>query len=170
MKKLTVLFIMFIFLLSCKTQKEITNTSENYQSDYIREDILNRVLLPKDSARLRAIFRCDSLNRILLIELTESKTKGFESIFNFRNGILDYNLNIGGDTVYIPSTNVYYKINSNTLKTITIRETTKVLRELNIFQKFQIWLGKIFIWIIVLTVLYFLGKYILHFVLRKFGY
>lgn len=170
MKKLSVIFIMFIFLLSCKTQKEITNTSDNYQSDYIREDILNRVLLPKDSARLRAIFRCDSLNRILLIELTESKTKGFESIFNFRNGILDYNLNTGGDTVYIPSSNIYYKINSNTLKTITIRETTKVQRELNIFQKFQIWLGKIFIWVIVLTVLYFLGKYILQFVLKKFGY
>lgn len=170
MRKLSILFFFSIFLMSCKTQKEITSTAESYESNYIREDILNRVLLPKDSARLRAIFRCDSLNRILLIELTESKTKGFESIFNFRNGILDYNLNTGGDTVYIPSSNVYYKINSNTLKTTTIRETTKVQRELNIFQKFQICLGKIFIWVIVLTVLYFLGKYILHFVLKKFGY
>ena len=63
--------------------------------------------VPGDSTLLRAVFECDSLNRVLLKDLAEVKGGKVGSAFGFKNGVLDYRADFKPDTAYLPSDTVF---------------------------------------------------------------
>lgn len=65
------------------------------------------VYIPGDSAIVSAYFECDSLNNVLLKEISEQKSKNIATKFNFSNGELNYSAETKPDTVYISSDTVY---------------------------------------------------------------
>ena len=65
--------------------------------------------VPGDSTLLRAVFECDSLNRVLLKDLAEVKGGKVGSAFGFKNGVLDYRADFKPDTAYLPSDSFHGK-------------------------------------------------------------
>jgi len=167
MKK--VIFILYIILClapGCKPKQKITDTSvtnEVTKQSYIHTEKLNPFKLPEDSSRVRALFRCDSLNNVLMVELFETKTKGLESRLSFHNGELDYNIKSGGDTVYLPSeTTILYDyryINKLNQRTYNITKSITKIKLLTIWQKINIFAGKCFFLFLSWMILYFIVKY-----------
>jgi len=116
----------FVALFGCKPKQQATErlTSEKY----VEKDKLTPYVAKADSAVLKAQFRCDSLNRVLLMNLSEIKSANMSSQFSFNNGVLDYTSATDPDTVWIKSTNKYHYIYRNITKTMSITtiKTVKV--------------------------------------------
>lgn len=94
--------------------------------------------IPGDSALLRAVFECDSLNRVLLKGIKDAKGSNVETDFEFKDGALDYKAKFKPDTVYVPSDTVF------TEKEIpVIVEVPKVEYRQTSWQSFLGWVGKI---------------------------
>ena len=94
--------------------------------------------VPGDSTLLRAVFECDSLNRVLLKDLAEVKGGKVGSAFGFKNGVLDYRADFKPDTAYLPSDTVF------TEKEVPVQvEVEKVEYRQTAFQNFLSWTGGI---------------------------
>lgn len=65
------------------------------------------VAIPGDSAMLRAVFECDSLNRLLIKDFNEVKGNKVSSEVGFKNGVLNYRAYFKPDTAYLPSDTIY---------------------------------------------------------------
>lgn len=65
------------------------------------------VRIPGDSATLRAYFECDSLNNVLLKEISEQKSKNISTGHSFKNGVLDYIAQTLPDTVWMQSDTIF---------------------------------------------------------------
>lgn len=65
------------------------------------------VRIPGDSATLRAYFECDSLNNVLLKEISERKSKNISTGHSFKNGVLDYIAQTLPDTVWMQSDTIF---------------------------------------------------------------
>ena len=172
MKHLTIFILcsLFFALTSCKPKQKITeavNTSV-IESTYIH-DKLTPVALPVDSLHIKALFECDSTNKVILKQLFEVKSNNINTAFNYKDGLLDYKIRTGGDTVYIPGRDFYWKVHNQVNKTITITKTVTVEKQLNIKQKIQIIAGNILLFATMLTILYFIIKEFRNYLLKSFG-
>lgn len=160
--KFIALFLFVLILASCKT-KQHTSTSNTTSTEDITviHDKLTPVALPKDSAMIRAYFECDSNFNVVLKELKEIKTRNIQASFDYGNGVFEYDLRTGGDTVYIPGKDYYKRINTRTYttKTITITKTVKVEKELSGWERWQMKAGKIFMFLCCIAVLYTIFRY-----------
>jgi len=150
--------VFFVFIIiSCKTSvpvKEIPVRTETV----IRERLVP-IKIPADSAVLAALLECDSMNHVRLVEINELKSSGIESGFNFvpndlGQSLLNYKTKTVHDTVYLPAKDsIVYK---------DVPIVVEVPVEVNIltgWQWFQIWAGRIFLFIIISYLAYkFLKK------------
>ena len=158
-KIIFILFALILVLSSCKPKQHITqDTTNTSQEVIIQHDKLTPVALPVDSSHIIAKFECDSNFNVVLKELNEIKTRNIQSAFDWRDGFLDMRLKFGGDTVYIPGTDFYWKVNTTAKKTITITKTVKVEKQLSWMQKLLIGSARIFFVLLFITVLYFIVK------------
>lgn len=162
MKKYLIILVIgswFLVINSCKPKQHITqDTTNTSQEVIIHHDKLTPVALPTDSIQLKARFECDSNYNVVLKELNEIKSKNIQSAYNWRDGFLDMRLKFGGDTVYIPGTDFYWKVNTTAKKTITITKTVTVEKQLSWMQKFLIGSARISFVLLFITTLYFIVK------------
>lgn len=141
MKYLVIIFC--IVLIACQSnppQRQVPIT----ESEQINNR-LEAVALPADSATLIALFECDSLNNVILRQLSDEKTKGWQSFFSFYNGLLKYNLKQPPDTVYVPVTDTtrYKEIPVEVPVPYEVEKIVKVEKELSTWQKTRQTLGDI---------------------------
>lgn len=60
------------------------------------------VPVPGDSSLLTALFACDSLNNVYLMQMSEQKGKRMQSDLLFENNRLSYKTVYKHDTLYVP--------------------------------------------------------------------
>lgn len=132
---------MIIYFSSCKAKQPIVTSSTALVEKIIEKDKLTPVAVPGEKTNIRAQFECDSLNRVLLMNFNELKSKNMNSSFSFANGQLDYSAQTQPDTVFIPSTDYWYYINRHIKQTVTI--TKPVYVYINKFG-FLDWIGLLF--------------------------
>ncbi len=65
------------------------------------------VQIPGDSTTLRAYFECDSLNNVLLREISEEKSNNISTNHHFKDGAFDYKAKTQPDTVWLTSDTIY---------------------------------------------------------------
>jgi len=99
MKKIVYLIaISALLFASCKTaQPPVKEVPIQY-----REKVVERLVpvqAPADSTSIEALFRCDSLNQVIMKSLTEQKGKG-TSGFTFDKGALKYNFKTAPELSY----------------------------------------------------------------------
>lgn len=123
---LLIVIITVLSLSGCKTKQPLISNSESVTERIVEIDKLTPVAIPGEQLSLKALFECDSLNRVLLVNYNELKSKNMNSFFSFANGSLEFNAETEPDTVFIKSTDRYYYINTKTKTTITITKTQKV--------------------------------------------
>lgn len=117
---------MLSYFSSCKTKQPVVTDSEVISEKSIEKDKLTPVAIPGETTRLKALFECDSLNRVLLINFNELKSKNMNSNLSFANGQLDYAAQTEPDTIFIKSTDHWYYINRHIKRTVTILQNVPV--------------------------------------------
>ena len=134
MKRIILLFT--IVLAGCSTSKHVSQVPIETIIE-IRERLVP-IHLPVDSSSLKALFECDSLNRVILMELDESKSSGLKSQFKFQNSELFYNVKTVRDTIYIKvsDTSLNREIPVKTVEYVEVNNLAK-------WQVIQIWAGRI---------------------------
>lgn len=123
---LLIVFITVFSLSGCKIKQPLMDNAETVTERIVEMDKLTPVAIPGEQLSLKALFECDSLNRVLLVNYNELKSKNVNSFFSFANGSLEFNAETEPDTVFIKSTDRHYYINTKTKTTITITNTKKV--------------------------------------------
>jgi hypothetical protein len=109
--------------VSCKPKQQLTITTETLS---VKKDKLTPVAVQGDSTKLKALFRCDSLNNVLMVSLSEMKSKNMNSNLSFVNGELNYNAQTKPDTVFIKSTDTWYYVTRRITKTYTVTKNITV--------------------------------------------
>lgn len=95
--------------------------------------------LPADSSAIEALFECDSTNQVRMKELSELKTKGWQSYFHFDKGLFRYKVLQPPDTVRILAKDKY----------ISQDVPVEVVKEIPIYKQTDMqivfgWFGKVF--------------------------
>ncbi len=165
MKHLTIFFLcsLLFTITSCKPKQQLIDTTADITSELIiQHDKLTPVALPTDSIQLKARFECDSNYNVVLKELNEIKTRNIQSVYDWRDGFLDLRIRTGGDTVYIPGTDFYSRINKFHKRTITLQKTVKVEKKLTALQKLEIAAGKLLFMLFGIGLIWFIVKYIIN--------
>ena len=145
-------------LQSCKPKQQLTRSDNSASTEVIiLHDKLTPVALPVDSSHITALFECDSNFNVVLKELNEIKSNNIQSAFDWHDGFFDLKLKSGGDTVYIASTDFYWKINTKQ----TITKTITVEKKLSYWQSLCIALGKLFLMLLLIALILFIVKYII---------
>lgn len=131
-----IILLVAIVLAGCNTSKHIQQVPIETKIE-IRERLIP-FHLPPDSSSLKALFECDSLNRVILKELDESKSSGFQSQFKFQDSKLTYEVKTVIDTVYVhvSDTSINREISIRTVEYVEVNKLTK-------WQVIQIWIGRI---------------------------
>jgi hypothetical protein len=134
--------IIFLLIIGCKSAsvREIPVRTETRVIER-----LVPVRIPADSAAVRALLECDSMNRVRIKELSESKSKGIESDISLStneqgDAELNYNVKTVPDTVYIPAKDsIIYK---DVPVYVTIEKPVNFLTG---WQWAQVYLGRLFL-------------------------
>ncbi|BBD46667.1 Hypothetical protein PEIBARAKI_6660 [Petrimonas sp. IBARAKI] len=104
MKK--IVFIAFLLLLiGCKTKHPVIQVPVKTVERKV--STLVPIYIPGDSALLRTVFECDSLNNVLLKGISEQKGGNVGSTIRFKDGVMDYKADFKPDTVWLPSDTIY---------------------------------------------------------------
>ncbi len=134
-----------LLLLSCKTEQAVVQIPVT--SETIIIDSMVAVALPTDSLILKAYFKCDSTNQVLLQQIGESKTGGLASDYSLKDGTFTYKVRTVRDTIYVKQT-----------KWITIKDKPIIVEKpiyTNHFYWWQttlMWLGVAFILLALMVV------------------
>lgn len=126
-------------LLSCRARQEVLTTP--YLKTVERKvSTLVPVFVSGDSSNLRAIFECDSTNRVLMKSFEEEKGRKTESNLTFNSGVLNYRLTTKSDTIYVKSDTI------ETLREVPVYvEVPMEINKLTNWQKIRIVIGDIII-------------------------
>ena len=142
-------FFLMVFT-GCRTVKENTSMS-NRDSSFVEKLVPVYVQTPADSSWLKAYFKCDSLGNVYIAQLTDLKSKGINTSFDFKDGVVNYKTDRKADSILVWTINTKMVINKESTKTYTITKTE------------MSWIQKVFFWIGLVSVLilvgYLLNKY-----------
>ncbi|MDD4217455.1 MAG: hypothetical protein PHZ24_08995 [Bacteroidales bacterium] len=140
-------FLLLLTIVGCRTQQPTIITE-------VQEKIVERLVpyaLPSDSSEMQLRITCDSLNNVLISELSEYKTKGINSKLTVNNDRLVYKTVVNRDTVFIPVTDTFTSF-------VHIEIPGKTVKENNLtkLQLAQIWLARWYILIVLVGAVVFL--------------
>lgn len=150
-KPIKVWVVALLLLCGCKTaQKAVIEVPIIYKERIVERLVPVRV--SDDSLSMSALFTCDSLNQVVLRQLSEEKTKGVKSQFDFSNGLLNYHVVAVHDTVFIAAKDsfIYKEVPIDVNVPVVVNKLTK-------WQIIQIKAGKALFWILGIGGVYFLG-------------
>lgn len=143
-----ILLLFVLCLFACRTPQAATE-HERVDSIYIEK--LIPVILPEDSAKIRALLECDENGKVVLRWLDIANSKNVELLFQLDSlGNLLAKMKVPPDTVYLPSKEKLVYKDKITQKIVTIE------KQLSRWQHFFIYSGKI-LWCLIL--IYTLFKY-----------
>ncbi len=121
--------------------------------DTIVEERQVPVTTPEDSARIRALLRCDENGRVLLGWYDQQCSQNAQLEFSLDSlGRLMANFKVPADTVYVPVKDT--TINNSTNSNLKEKEIITVPAKLNSWQRFFITCGVVFCIVIILSVGY----------------
>lgn len=133
-------------LFACRTPK-IGTEYERKDSIYIEK--LIPVVLPEDSAKIRALLECDENGKVVLRWLDIANTKNVELLFKLDSlGNLLAQMKVPPDTVYLPSKEKLVYKDKVTQKIVTVR------KPLRWWEQFFIYSGKI-LWCLIIIYMLF---------------
>jgi hypothetical protein len=139
-------------VISCKTSAPVSEIPVRTET-VIRERLVT-VEIPPDSAIMSALLECDSMNNVRLVEIDELKSKRVESSFNLSTGgnkqsSLNYVVRTVFDTVYISAKDsiIYQEIPLRVEIPVEVNRITG-------WQSFQIWTGRIFMFLWLIVIIY----------------
>jgi hypothetical protein len=153
------LLISFLTLSSCRSSKPII-TENKTQSITIKETLHDTVFkIEKDSSSFRALVECQN-GKVILKNVTQAEPGRRLKSPKVRldNNILNVDCQIKEQELF-----AFWKskqIREVQVKTITTRQFTN---QLTFWQKVQIWLGRIFLLILVFYLIKLLSKFNRHF-------
>lgn len=133
MKQFLLLLIVGMALFSCKTEQPFVVPPAEY-----KETIVERLVpypVPTDSAQIRALLACDSLNNVILKEFSEYKSGRIESLFLLSQNELSYTAKTKEETGYVAASDTIREI--KVPYAVTVEKTVKV-NQLTKFQSIQI--------------------------------
>jgi hypothetical protein len=157
MNRILTVVIIVIGLVGCKAvQQPVVTVPIQYKERIVER--LVPVKINNDSLKLRAMFECDSLNRVVLKQSKEAKSKGVESSFSFDNGVLDYSAETVHDTVYVAAKDsfIYKEVPVYVNVPVEVNKLTK-------WQGTQIMAGRLLLLIVLAFGIYRLLKWKLKF-------
>ncbi len=135
------LVVFIVFVSGCRTVQTTTPVAKAKDSIVYVEKLVPVTLAP-DSTMFKALFECDSANRVIMKELNDTKTKGVNTTTTFKTGktaSLVYQTKIEHDTIWMKQV--------QSLKYKEVPVTYPVTKEVNVlhwWQKVLIWEGVIF--------------------------
>lgn len=133
---LLVFFLCSLLSLGCKTLHPGQVVLHDSASVVER---LIPVTIPADSAWLYALMECDSLNNIVIKQLSESKTKNMQTSYTLtqtgKQALLNYTAQTRPDTVYLKEKTI------STYKEKPVNVPIPVRMPLRWWQKILIWEG-----------------------------
>lgn len=133
-------------LFACRTPK-IETEYERKDSIYIEK--LIPVVLPEDSAKIRALLECDENGKVVLRWLDIANTKNVELLFKLDSlGNLLAQMKVPPDTVYLPSKEKLVYKDKVTQRIVTVR------KPLRWWEQFFIYSGKI-LWCLIIIYMLF---------------
>ena len=144
--------LIYLMLTGCSAQKTLV---KEVPIQY-KEKVITRLVKVKhndDSIRMKAMFECDSLNRVVLKSVSEQKTPGVSSNTNFANGLFDYKMVVVHDTVYVEAKDsiIYKEVAVKIEVPVEVNRLTK-------WQTFQIMFNRIlFFALVVWMVIHYLN-------------
>jgi hypothetical protein len=97
------LFVFIVFVSGCRTVQPATPVAKATDS-IVYVETLVPVPIDADSAMFEALFECDSTNKVIMKELSETKTKRVNSTSVFKPGktaSLIYRTQTVHDTIYV---------------------------------------------------------------------
>ena len=97
----------FVLVASCKPKQNITE--KTYTDTLITKEKVVAMPIRPDSALLDVLFRCDSLNRVMMVELETKNTSGLSNDVQFKGGRLKVSTIKSADSVLIVQKEVYRK-------------------------------------------------------------
>lgn len=116
----TIVSILLIFiLLSCKTQREFINTIIERDTTIIFNDSL--IVIPADSAFIKAYFECDSNNNVIMSELAMMKGRKVTPLIRYKDNWLTVVAEVDSENVYLTWKEIHTKG-----KDTVIKETIKI--------------------------------------------
>jgi hypothetical protein len=122
----SIILLILFSLASCKSKQPVVTNYDTISERIVEVDKLTPVAIPGEQLSLNALFECDSLNRVLLVNYNELKSKNMNSFFSFANGSLEFNAETEPDTLFVKTTDRWYNINTKTKTTITITKEVPV--------------------------------------------
>lgn len=141
-----------LFLMSCKSpQPTVAGTTSNRtETNYVRDT--NITVAPEDSAAIKALIRCDSLNNALLTELSQKDGERIKPSLQLKqneDGSLDIQFNCKEDSLQA-EIELRDKVISEFQKETIVVEKEK---DLSGWQKFIMGMGYALLGIIVLGII-----------------
>jgi hypothetical protein len=146
MKKLTVFYLCsLIFALSSCKPKQIITEKTYTDTLIITQQVVTTPTRP-DSALLDVLFRCDSLNRVMMVELDTKNTAGIRNDVQFKGGRLTVATIKPADSIRTVQTNVYRRIREvqKQLKIYNITKTIYRTKKIHVWGWLD-WLGLFFV-------------------------
>lgn len=128
------MLIVALLLASCKTISKEVEVPIKTEIKVVEKVIA--VPSPQDSARIFALFECDSLNQVIMSQINEEKTDNLSTKTTFNNGQLSFKVKTIRDTIYVHQTDSFiYKE-----KPVRIEVPVEV-NKLKWWQQILIWVG-----------------------------
>lgn len=147
-----------LFLLSCKSQQPVltgTTTTRN-EKELVRDTSVT--VAPQDSASIKALFTCDSLNNALLKELSEKEGQRIKPSINLtkkEDGSIEVEFQCKEDSLQT-EIEIREKIIEEQREII---QTLEVEKELTGWQKFIQAMGYVFLGVIVFGLIFTIIKF-----------
>ncbi|MDY0104400.1 MAG: hypothetical protein RBS07_15800 [Lentimicrobium sp.] len=117
-------FLLLGFLLvatGCRELQPVVKT-QTVEVEVIKERLVP-VVMPADSTQLFLRLKCDSLNNVLLEEISELKSDNVTTSFKLIDNKLVYKTKTVHDTVFIPVVDTFYSKIIETQKVETLKKT-----------------------------------------------
>lgn len=133
---------------SCRTKKQTVaetstlSTGSVTNVSLIEKQTLKPVYVAPDSAMVLAQLKCDSLNNVLLVELSQKGSAGTSTAVTLKNGLFKADYKTKHDTLYVPSTDRTLLITNEHWRYYDINKTKTVkVNELYWWQTWLMWIG-----------------------------
>ena len=154
MKKIIFIAAILLIVFSCRTQKEQppqppvvlnNNDSTSVKTNYIQ--------IPADSSWMKAYFKCDSNNQVIMSMFTNGSTTGLQNNTSFENGVLTSKTTKPADSVRY---DIIVRVISRAYP-VYVPKPYYVEKELTKWQAFQMVCGRIFL--VVFGIVVFWGSF-----------
>lgn len=159
MKQFLFILLAVLLLAGCKSrppQRQVPIV----EKEQIRERQVP-VAIPADSMTLKALFECDSLNNVVLKQMSDNATAAWQTAFEFYNGLFSLKIKQPPDTVFVPvvDTTRYKEIPVEVPVPYEVEKPVYIPKDLSTWQKIRLTLGDIFMIVLGVGLLTFILKW-----------